>query len=44
MLFTLAVEALFLIAFLFLTIFGAGIYRETVQVQAANGQSSLMLS
>ncbi len=44
MFFTLAVEALFLIAFLFLTIFGAGIYRETVEVQAANGQSRLLLS
>mgnify|MGYP001066088354 CR=1 FL=1 len=44
MLFTLAVEALFLIAFLFLTIFGAGIYRETVEVQAANGQDRLLLS
>ncbi len=44
MLFTLAVEALFLIAFLFLTIFGAGIYCEAVEVQAANGQNRLLLS
>ncbi|MCI9543913.1 DUF4860 domain-containing protein [Acutalibacter muris] len=41
---TLAVEGLFLLGFLFLAMFGAGIYRGTVEVQEDNGRSRLLLS
>lgn len=44
MLFTLAAEGLFLLSFLFLTVFGAGIYRETVETQELNGRNRLLLS
>lgn len=44
MLSTLAAEGLFLFGFLFLVIFGAGIYRGTAEVQENNGRNRLLLS
>ena len=41
---TLAVEGLFLLGFLFLTMFGAGIYRGTAGTQEDNGRNRLLLS
>lgn len=44
MLFTLAVEGLFLLGFLFLVVFGAGVYRQTVEAQEENGLNRLLMS
>ena len=44
MIFTLAVEGLFLTGFLLLVAFGAGIYREAVEVQAENSRARALLS
>lgn len=41
---TLAAEGLFLLGFLYLVMFGAGVYRGTAEVQAENGQDRLLLS
>lgn len=41
---TLAVEALFLLGFLLLSMFGAGIYRGTAEVQEDNGRNRLLQS
>lgn len=42
--FTLAVEGFFLLGFLVLVMFGAGIYRQTVEAQEDNGMNRLLLS
>lgn len=44
MLSTLAVEGLFLLGFLLLVMFGAGIYRETAEAQEENGRNRLLMS
>lgn len=41
---TLAAEGLFLLGFLLLAMFGAGIYRGTAEVQETNGRNRLLLS
>lgn len=42
--FTLSVEGLFLLGFLLLVVFGAGVYREAVEVQADNRRDRALLS